>query len=920
VARLVAALAAAGAALAAWVSCGVIAFRGPAGARIGVLPLDASSLALACAAGVVVLVLGLERDRGVGVAIAVSPLALLLLPWLPIPLPPAFLVWTGALASLVWLSVAVGLMAGDDRVRRVTAFTSPGRAVVYAAGLACILFSLAAWSASASIPGGDEPHYLVITQSLLYDHDLKIENNHARGDYRAYFPGSLPPDFRVRGQNGAVYSIHAPGVPALVLPAFALGGYRGVVMFLILLSGSACALAWWLAWRATGSMPAAWFGWAAVTLSAPFALESFTVYPDAPGAAAVLTGFWALGRAEWERDAADGTPDADRSGLTLGWRSWVPWLLHGAALAALPWMHTRFALLAAALGGLVLVRLARTPNPLVKVGAFLSVPAASALAWLGFFLVVYGTPDPTAPYGGISDSSLAFLPDGFGGLMFDQGFGLLATAPVLAVALAGFVRVRRLALEWLMVAAPYALAVGTYAMWWAGWSGPARFLVPVVLPLAIPAACAWRDASRGARATMIAALVVSAWLSAVMVSGGGGLLGYHARNTAGLTAAPWLEWASSVVDLPAGAPAFVPLPTGTGLSARIRAAHAGFAATGPWVICLGAAAMLVGWVARRARRRPETVVAATVLIFASAVMLAVSLVWNMHTVQPLTVLSAQMDALRRLAAGRSVVFDFAGRRRLTGSEAWNMRLESPISRDDRSPGPRGAGALATFAWVPAGSYVIAVRRHGAGEGSLMVDAGDDEFAILARPITAFDAGATLDLPVAVRMLTVRGDEGARDQVDAIELRPRARATGPVAAGAARHAARYGHTVVFFMDDRSSPEPTGFWAWGGRDSMVVFAADDRPTIRTVVLRNGAAENAVTIESGGWRQDLQLHPGEERSLDIPLEPSRGIAPTRIRSSTGFRPSEVDPNSRDTRFLGVFVTIPANPPLTHKLTKPN
>ena len=43
------------------------------------------------------------------------------------------------------------------------------------------------------MPGGDEPHYLVITQSLLYDGDLKIENNHQRGDYRAYYGGDLPP-------------------------------------------------------------------------------------------------------------------------------------------------------------------------------------------------------------------------------------------------------------------------------------------------------------------------------------------------------------------------------------------------------------------------------------------------------------------------------------------------------------------------------------------------------------------------------------------------------------------------------------------------------------------------------------------------------------------------------------------------------
>jgi hypothetical protein len=55
-----------------------------------------------------------------------------------------------------------------------------------------------------------EPHYLIITQSLLNDGDLKIENNHAQEDFRSYFGGRLRPDFLRRGQDGD-YSIHAPG-------------------------------------------------------------------------------------------------------------------------------------------------------------------------------------------------------------------------------------------------------------------------------------------------------------------------------------------------------------------------------------------------------------------------------------------------------------------------------------------------------------------------------------------------------------------------------------------------------------------------------------------------------------------------------------------------------------------------------------
>src|SRR5439155_374140 len=76
-------------------------------------------------------------------------------------------------------------------------------------------------------PEGDEPHYLMVADSLLRDHDLSLERDYAEGRYRAFHPAPLEPHYRVRGRGGEIYSLHAVGLSLLVLPAYALAGYAG---------------------------------------------------------------------------------------------------------------------------------------------------------------------------------------------------------------------------------------------------------------------------------------------------------------------------------------------------------------------------------------------------------------------------------------------------------------------------------------------------------------------------------------------------------------------------------------------------------------------------------------------------------------------------------------------------------------------
>ena len=179
--RLILACALVCTAAAAWLSQGTIAFTGEGDARLALLPLSVKAwLAVAIAPAAVFA----AWRRGASLA-PLWLLALLGLPWLPPSLPAALFVWSGPLALIVWAAIALSLAASMR-----LPVPAIRRAPLTAGILAGAVYAVAASQMTPpSVPSGDEPHYLIITQSLLKDGDLRIENNHHSGDYRAYFRG-----------------------------------------------------------------------------------------------------------------------------------------------------------------------------------------------------------------------------------------------------------------------------------------------------------------------------------------------------------------------------------------------------------------------------------------------------------------------------------------------------------------------------------------------------------------------------------------------------------------------------------------------------------------------------------------------------------------------------------------------------------
>ena len=805
-------------------------------------------------------------------------LTLLWLPWLPFRVPAAFLLWEGPLEAVVWLSALGGVawlcrheVAWPWRGRALP----PARAPWIAALLSALIFA-AAWAvARPRLPVGDEPHYLVITQSLLRDGDLRIENNHQAHHYLDYYDGVLRPDFRRRGTDRQIYSIHAPGVSALVAPAFAVAGYAGAVAMVIAMVSLGVALLWRTAFLLTGSAAAAWLAWAVLTASAPFLLHAFTIYPDGPGATALMAGVLALVWLE-----VGGMP-----------RRPAAWVAVGAALACLPWLHTRFALVAGMVGGVLCVRLLRRPHGISTIVRLLAVPAVAAAAWFLYFWVIYGTPNPAVVYGA-SENAWNAVAAGLTGLLADQQFGLVANAPVLGAGLLGLAamarRRPRLAAELTAIVGAYLLAVATYPMWWGGSSAPGRFAV-IVLPVLALAAADWWAAARSARGRIAALLLVSAGISLALVAVDRGAFIYNGRDGYDLL----LDWLSPTVNLPVAAPSV----HRDGVVATLEDAAI-------WLAVAIAVAAGVAWLARVRPTRAVTRMAAALAV-PVVVMLAATLVWVGLDRPALTPSTSQMGFLHRWSPSRlPLALQLAPTRALTVADVPRRLTLASTTRGLR---PVNGEPLLRIPRVLAGEYDIYVDGRSPLGGTLTVRLGRQTAPMETWSLAGRHPGFTglmLSLPALAHSVTITGDDAAVQSVSRLTLRPRV-VEPPERARVSLRAERFGRVVVFALDDNAYLEPTALWIRGGRTARFMARVDDGAAA-VMRLQGGAVANMVTVASGAWSTSVTLAPGE--TADVPV-PSAALAPAEltVTSASGFRPIDHDPGSHDGRMLGVYLTWP-------------
>ena len=325
---------------------------------------------------------------------------------------------------------------------------------------------------------GDEPFYLMTTQSLLADGDFDLRNQYETKFYKSFFdhPDGLSQQ-SVPLPDGPLLSPHNPGLSVLVIPGFALGGLLGTQVQLLILAAATMSFAFLLADRLTGRRAVSWVVTLGVGLTATAFIYSGEIYPEFPAALTLVLSLLLVTRRH-----PLGTADA---------------LLLVVLLSVMCWLGIKYTPLALLMSGYFLLKADRGGR-LALIGA--GVASAGFFAW--FHLHLFGG---LTPYGvnvvyarwntvDILGGHIEFRERYYRvwGLFVDRRFGIGRWAPLLLAVVPGMAllavagSVHRLLLSLIIVQMLIATFIAITMM---GWWFPGRTLLTVlplfVLPIAL---------------------------------------------------------------------------------------------------------------------------------------------------------------------------------------------------------------------------------------------------------------------------------------------------------------------------------------------------------------------------------------------------------------------------------------------------
>lgn len=318
------------------------------------------------------------------------------------------------------------------------------------------------------LPSGDEPHYLVISQTILKYHSLDVMRDYNNGDYRVFYPIPLMPQV-THNARGQLLAMHDIGAPLLWLLPYLLLGRLGAVLFISTISVLLVVNIYKMLLTMGIGEKYAFLVSLAYGIASPIYLYAHLTFVEPIGA---LVSIYVL-RKVFQKEVR--VSEIVTSSILLG---------------ILPWTHIRFAVIEIPLFFLLLYRLYKD-NKLQRIKPYLFylLPITALFLLLELYnYKVWGTLNPAIDQ--VNNNNVPFarnpLP-GMLGIFFDQEYGILLNFPMFLFLIVGVVlttkrRFVSYTIAVLIVSLPYILTFSTLRHWSGGWCPPARFLM-TLLPL-----------------------------------------------------------------------------------------------------------------------------------------------------------------------------------------------------------------------------------------------------------------------------------------------------------------------------------------------------------------------------------------------------------------------------------------------------
>ena len=411
--------------------------------------------------------------------------------------------------GLIYLLIALGVAVNSLHAlwTVIPRLGDPRAAILLGATLLATALVILPYDRTIAPTASDEPIYLLIVQSMIFDHDLDLTNDWAGQRYYDFYPEPLP-DVHAIQVGPALYPIRDMGLPVLGATPYALAGRTGVLVLLCVFGGFLAYQLYLLLRELAFDRRIALLAVGATVFVHPFLTYTTQIYPDLIAALVFVTVVRLV-----------------RHGIATPLRNLA---LASAFVGTLPWLTTRGWFVAIGLS-LVIAYAALWPRrDLVRRVLAAAAPftfLVLALCYLNWRL--FGWFIPGAGYFLIRDQQeiLDYAPQiGVPGLLFDRAFGLIPRAPIYLLAFIGVGAIWRrrriygpalaaLVLGWGL----YFLYIADIVTWHADGGPPSRYLL-AGLPFLVVAVAGGIETllalSGRLRAVALALIGLAIWWSA----------------------------------------------------------------------------------------------------------------------------------------------------------------------------------------------------------------------------------------------------------------------------------------------------------------------------------------------------------------------------------------------------------------------